>query len=895
MFKDSKLKRLSLYAATFATVAVLLTGCGGGGSDGAAGAAGAAGASGTNGTNAPAATTQVSTMTADQWANTTFKGEVTSVTIASPPVVTFKVTDAAGNGVVGLGSTSKSSTATVAGYTNLAFTLAKLVPGTPSLQPGAAGPSKWVSYIVTTVPTTTAAATATRPSTDNTGTLVDNGDGTYKYTFYRDVTKVKDVVAGLTLTGANVAADLGDLTYEPNLTHRLAIQISGVAPGTGTNTPTGVQTIAPVPLVTPVNVFYDFIPATGKPVTASDTQREIVKVSACFECHSKFQGFHNTSGVEGSPAARQDTRMCVLCHTEQRKFGRTEAVLSGTVLTETGGQSRLRDFSLTNLPNFIHKIHMGEELTLTGYVVAGIKLNEVTYPQPITNCVKCHSASTSTPQGDNWKNVPNRLACGSCHDGIDFATGTGTTVAGVATGHVGGAHADDTKCALCHTPAAINTYHVTVDPTGANGRAGYPLNTATDVPTVGFPSGQGPSIPLASQLNMPAGVYKIGLEVKQVTVGGAAGVKKATVIYRVMKDGLPVTLNKTGFLINGVDGTPDIYLAYGVPQDGMPADGSTVVDWTTTQSVHLTDIVATQAGPDANGYYTVVVNKIIPDNAKMVTGALGINYNGFVQLDHAAYPKGIRLREPKFALKTADGFTARRAVVSGDKCNSCHGQLGVGPSFHGGARNNGEGCVMCHTPNNSTGHTGAANSFGGGWSVSGKNLIHSIHASGKREQAFTYEATVTNPTGFQGVTYPGVLKNCEQCHVSGSYDFSGSVNSAALPNLLWTTEAKTDMSNPTSVPSIGLSPWITSLGNGQVSYVADNLVSSPVSSSCFGCHDSKLALAHIQGNGGILYQPVSKVSVSGTSDRSLGFSKVETCMVCHGPGRVADIKAVHAN
>jgi OmcA/MtrC family decaheme c-type cytochrome len=446
---------------------------------------------------------------------------------------------------------------------------------------------------------------------------------------------------------------------------------------------------------------------------------------------------------------------------------------------------------------------------------------------------------------------------------------------------------------LCHDAATIPVYHVTVDPTGSNGRGGYPLNTALDTPTPGYPSGQGPAIPLASQLNMPAGVYKIGLEIKSVTVAaspaGTPDTRKATVVYRVLKDGAPVTLNTTGNMITGVDGTPDIYLAYGTPQDGQ----STVVDWNATKSVHVSALVATQGAPAAGGWYTAVVNQNIPDNAKMITAGLGINYNGFVQLNNAAYPKGIRLREPKFAMMTATGETARRTVVDGDKCNSCHGQLGVKPSFHSGARNNGAGCVMCHTPNNSTGHTGAANDFGGGWSVSGKNLIHSIHASAKRTQAFTYEATAENPNGFQEVTYPGVLKNCEQCHVAGSYDFSATANKNALPNLLWTTEAKTDMTNPLGTPSIGLSPWITSLGLGQVNYSTDNLVSSPVSSSCFGCHDSSAAISHMQLNGGTLYKPVSTVSVSGTGDRSLGFAKVEACAVCHGAGRDNDISLMH--
>lgn len=560
--------------------------------------------------------------------------------------------------------------------------------------------------------------------------------------------------------------------------------------------------------------------------------------------------------------------------------------------------------SVFDLPTFIHKIHMGENLTKTGYNAGGVLFNDITYPQPITNCVKCHNASSSTPQGDNWKNVPNAAACGACHDGIDFKTGNGTALGAkgkTVGGHVGGAQATNANCAVCHTAGDIPLYHVTVDPVGANGRGGYPLNTATNVPTAGFPSGQGPSIPLASQLNLPTGVYKINFEIKQATVAGAAGANKATVVYRILKDGQPVTLNATGYLINSVDGSPDIYVAYALPQDGLAAPA----DWNATVSAHIIDIRDrksgnSQTGPDANGFYTATLGAIIPDAAKMVTAAIGINYNGFVQLNLPAYPKGIRLREPQFVTKVADGFSPRRSIVANAKCNSCHGQLGVSPSFHSGARNNGEGCAMCHQANTATGHVGAANGFGGGWSVQIKNMVHSIHGSSKRAQPFTYEATVDNPTGFQGVTYPGVLNNCEQCHVAGSYDFSAAANAAALPNLLWTTDAKGDMSNPTNAPTVGQSPWVSILGKGQINYTADNLVSSPVASSCFGCHDSSAAVAHMQLNGGTLVSLASGAS-NGVARPAVGasngfaFTKAESCMVCHASGKVADIKAVHMN
>jgi OmcA/MtrC family decaheme c-type cytochrome len=895
----SSKSRPSPHWMTFAAaslLAVALAGCGGGdGAAGAAGAVGAIGATGATGTPGKNAVVKVdvTAMTTEQWANAQLAGQITNVDMSKgTPVVNFKVNDASGNAIVGLANfTMKSANDTYAKYPVTQFLLAKLIPASNG------APSRWVNYQVTTVPSVSApTVTASTPSTDNQGTLVDNGDGSYQYTFYRDITKAKSIVAGLTLTAPKVAADLDDLTYDPSLTHRMAIIIGGAARGTGTaathdqNTPNGADGTPTVAMKKGLNLFYDFIPATGKTVTATDAQREVVSVTACFECHSRFE-FH--------AGARQDTKLCVTCHTDQRKFGTVEATTTATGYS--GTTSRINGFAVGNIPNFIHKLHRGAELGKTGYNYGGILFNEVTYPQTITNCVKCHdgsaTAANKTAQGDNWKNVPSRMACGACHDGINFATGGGTNMAGTYAGHIGGAKADDSLCAVCHDAATIPTYHVTVDPKGSVDRGGYPLNTAVNVPTVGLAAGMGPAIPLASQLNLPAGVYKINFEIKQVTVTGAAGAKKANVVYRIMKDNQFVTLNSTGFLINNVDGTPSIYVAYAVPQDGIAAPA----DW--NKSINATVLAlrdgALQTGPDASGYYTATLPTVIPDNAKMVTAAMGINYNGFVQLGLTAYPKGIRLREPAFAMKLADGYTARRTIVSNAKCNACHGQLGVEPSFHSGARNNGEGCAICHDANNATGHTGAANNFGGGWNVGIKNLVHSVHASAKRAQAFSYEATAANPGGFQEVTYPGVLNNCEQCHVAGSYDFSATANSAALPNLLWTTDAKADMSNPTNAPSIGLSPWINLLGKGQINYTADNLVTSPLTSACFGCHDSSTAVAHMQLNGGTIYGLVSTVSTTGVARPAIGttttfgFTKVEACAVCHAPGKVADVKAVH--
>ena len=350
------------------------------------------------------------------------------MTIASPPVVKFTVFDSFGKAVVGLGNTSKSATAVVASYPNLSFAIAKLVPG------ASGGPSKWVSYIVTSVPSSaTASAAPSRPSTDNTGTLVDNGDGSYQYTFYRDVTTVPTQLAGMTVSPPNNIADLGDVTYQPTLTHRVTIALSGSAPATGSNTPTGAtSSVASVPMKHPANAIYDFIPATGAKVTASDFSREVVSIANCEACHRQLGGIPGLSEEEAAAGfhggSRNETQYCVVCHTEQRRYGQTEATFTsnGAIRTFTS-QTRLVDGrAVGNFPNYVHKIHMGKYLVHENYDYAGVLPAHTTYPQDIRNCTSCHDGSstpsrtTKTKDGDNWKTKPTALACGACHDGINF-------------------------------------------------------------------------------------------------------------------------------------------------------------------------------------------------------------------------------------------------------------------------------------------------------------------------------------------------------------------------------------------------------------------------------------------------------------------------------------------
>ena len=400
---------LAVAAAT--AIATSLAGCGGdGGPAGPAGPPGPAGPAGPPGTpgtpGAPggggASNVGSNTLTdptaiatnAQAWANLQPTVTITGVTIASPPVVSFTVTDSFGKAVIGLGNTSKSATAVVASYPNLSFALAKLVPGTSG------SPSKWVSYIVTSVPSSaTASAAPSRPSTDNTGTLVDKGDGTYTYTFYRDITTVKSQLDGMTVSPPNNIADLGDVSYQPSLTHRVTVALSGSAPGTGSNTPTGAtSSVASVSMKNPAIASYDFIPATGAKVSATDFSREVVSVTNCEACHRKLGGIPGLSEAEDAAGfhggSRNETQYCVVCHTDQRRYGQKEATYTsnGAIRTFTSETRLVDGRTVGNLPNYIHKIHLGPLLAHEKYNYAGVLPAETTYPQDIRNCTSCHDA-----------------------------------------------------------------------------------------------------------------------------------------------------------------------------------------------------------------------------------------------------------------------------------------------------------------------------------------------------------------------------------------------------------------------------------------------------------------------------------------------------------------------
>jgi OmcA/MtrC family decaheme c-type cytochrome len=323
---------------------------------------------------------------------------------------------------------------------------------------------------------------------------------------------------------------------------------------------------------------------------------------------------------------------------------------------------------------------------------------------------------------------------------------------------------------------------------------------------------------------------------------------------------------------------------------------------------------------------------------------------------------------------------ARRTIIKVDACNTCHGTLGAftavsSPNnFHGvgiGDGNDGASCVICH---NTTGVDGTA------FSYNTKPWIHALHAGGMRDNPYTPEAQAAQ---FWAIGYPGLLNNCEVCHVPGSYDFSNATNAAQVPHMLWDTVAKgtlalspsasypltvvkngvtTNYSVPQSVsqanalgvtwtpPAIPVTgttttpgtgyyaPWVSnsatygsnaswavpatnggawtynpaavatltaSAATAPTTGLTGSAVVSPITSACSACHDTPQAISHFKANGGVWY--VDRYTAGGSTLGTAVASGAnfawptgnlvsnEQCLICHGSGAIADIKAVHMN
>jgi len=636
----------------------------------------------------------------------------------------------------------------------------------------------------------------------------------------------------------------------------MVIQISGTLAASG------------YAITNPLDIIYDFVPAGG----AVTSKREIVTTKACNDCHGRI-------GTTTPHGGRTDTRYCVVCHSDQRRIGRTVSSPTSTGLL-SGSTYIVNGEAQGNMVVMIHKIHKGEDLTLQGYNYADVLFNEVIYPQDIVNCRKCHQQSADAPQGDNWKNKPSRRACGACHDNVSFAdpTPTGFTP---HTGPTGTALNGDFLCVGCHDANKIEGYHLTVNATPNN-----------------------PSV--------PAGLVNFTYEISSVTVTNNT---QPVVKFRILADGIASTFTGTGStassppanaVLAGFTGSPSFLISYAQPQDGIttPTEynnlGKVAAQPASLSIAYLLvtgNTRGTLTGPDGSGFYTATITDAVygfPSGSKL--RAIGLQ-SYFTQLAGTGGIAADTARHTISVVKAVTGDTARRAVVDNAKCGGCHEWF----EGHGGNRVYDVAiCVMCHVPNLSSSGRGAdpgvvsastqtaltndgynpADPFdttapSGKWPEATQNMkdmIHRIHASGVRDTQYRFvrdRGTSVNYYNESLIVFPGIINLCETCHKPGTYD--GTLPTGALP----TTEVT---GGEGLVTRAAVTAARASVPN------ATDIVNSPFVSTCIGCHDSDLTAAHIAQNGGV--RAVSR------STYTAGLAS-ETCILCHSAGKVADPAVVH--
>ncbi|HEY4886810.1 MAG TPA: OmcA/MtrC family decaheme c-type cytochrome [Myxococcales bacterium] len=800
--------------------------------------------------------------------------ELTGVTIPADgrPVMTLKVTERHGSGVRGLSATA----------VNWRFALIKLAQGV-----NASANDSWVSYMAANDHSTASTETATA--------LTDNGDGTYTYRF----TKV--VTAGVADTGT---------VYEPSKVHRLVVLL--YASGNP---------------FTPINVVKDFIPSTGADVTG---QNEKVDAAACLECHTQFRAITGETGELGTGqfhgGVRYDIRTCAACHNDQKRFAVSGSAIDSPSVaadgTWVGDMTVLNNEAFINFPVLIHKLHMGEDLTMKGGTYRGFaKPYEVTYPQDVRNCVKCHrnpAPANPAPLADNWKNAPSKRACGACHDDRVFVNpvSNGRKLHASTTANPAGIEVTtDGTCNSCHAGGAvapdITTAHIPVSPPNPN--------SIYEKPTTGSSNTNAAWVAAAGVV--PSGAKAVAYDVKSVSTWDDAGTKRPQIVFKI-KVGTPASLTDVVFPdpasateivpanLGAFVGSPSAFFAFAVPQDNKqtPADFNvTASSYIRSVWNHTSTCPDILSGPDSSGYYTLQAKCVViptgTGGAVMLTGGIGYTYSlgtgpnftnnnlPLTQIDLPAYPytpnpapaqggKGGLIVPAPDVWKVADGHTARRKIVANEKCDGCHVTLGVGPDFHAGQRNDATSCNFCHNPNRTS----------NGWSANQKDFVHSIHGAEKRTVKFTWhEKSATQ--GYWQTTYPAVLNRCEMCHLAGTYDFSTAAMTTALPNMLYSTVGQgTYAASPANSPYVKLA---TDYGAGftfnavtgvSTPPASTTLVNSPITAACSACHDSPAAVDHMQTNGGSFWEPRST---------ALTKPQQEECLICHGPNRIAAISLVH--
>jgi OmcA/MtrC family decaheme c-type cytochrome len=479
----------------------------------------------------------------------------------------------------------------------------------------------------------------------------------------------------------------------------------------------------------------------------------------------------------------------------------------------------------------IHSIHSGRD----GYAIVGFRgtvhdYSDVEFPQDVRNCQTCHQESDAdTPEASNWRMVANRASCGTCHFD-DGDAANGENDYAIENGvHPGGFNFSDDT-------QCIDCHGGAATVTNDDGQ----LVRVEEIHRI-------PALEASKDF-----VYNI-VAVRNVEAGGAP----IEVDYSVTDAaGTPYDLGSDPAFGTCAFGTSRLAIDIGWSTDDYTNEGSGNGNASPLGMNALAACGGVGTDVDGDGVYTAVASAGLPAGlsgtiAVALEGHPAVDLDGDgVLSDRVAVTNAVEY----FGIDGA-GATPRRNAVLIEKCDDCHKQL----SLHGNNRTDKpEVCAICHNPNATdinrrVAGSACVNTLGtDDQPIDLKNMIHGIHAGAIGVCGFGNSA---HP--YFDVVYPGRLNNCEGCHTAGSY------YPVEPGEILGTTVDAND-------PAI----------------VTDDVVISPNTSVCSTCHADSLAAEHMKQNGG-------DFAATKAADSSLISSGVETCTLCHGPGRTADVAEVH--
>jgi OmcA/MtrC family decaheme c-type cytochrome len=569
--------------------------------------------------------------------------------------------------------------------------------------------------------------------------------------------------------------------YDENLTHRVAGQIGSRS----------------VPLE-PQNWYFDFVPGDNSLRT-----RNIAVMDSCNECHDDLV-FHGRRFL---------VEYCVQCHNPDLASGEG------------------------NMSFMTHRIHASGDFEILDNAIS---YEEVTYPQDLNNCRKCHDGGmpasvTVTSEGNNWRELPNRAACDGCHGVFNSPDDFDTYHTGAPPG------AGNAACANCHPPTAIESHHLTANSTRHN-----------------------PFL-LANQRN-------ISYEMLDATViTGSVEVE-----FRIESDGAPLDLtNLPQDLLDG-NRYPGLLLAWAQPQDGIdePADFTNhgrrgaqplSIGLGDLSPIDPASTIGTLAFDSASGNMVAILtgsSSIFPAGTMMRT----VGIQGYLRQDlddDGEYD--VSLHTPS-AVITVKGDDERRQVVDNAKCGNCHEWF----EGHGGNRVYEMAiCTMCHVPNqSSSGRTidtpsqGLLDDFADHGPIPGvnpndpltypedaqnlKDMVHGIHSSGFRTR--DYQHVRGGREGYYNwseVTFPrgASTANCTLCHDGDSYEIP--LDEDVLATTVRTTSVE-DGNDPDNAAVEGAFQNVPN---------QTDWVNTPMASACGYCHTWDEAVNHMRQSGGFLNIP----------------------------------------